>query len=59
MESVCYNSPLLKFASTRTKVLSRSQRLEDGAGGVNARERDVVTTPVDLDVLLLQSKEDH
>ena len=40
-------------------MLSRSQCLEDGAGGVNARERDVVTTPVDLDVLLLQSKEDH
>lgn len=30
----------------------------DGTGGVNTRKRDVVTAPVQLDVLLLQGEED-
>jgi hypothetical protein len=48
----------LKLARTRTEVLSISQRLKDGASGVDTREGDVVTAPVDFNVLLLQGEED-
>jgi hypothetical protein len=39
-------------------VLSVGQALEDGAGIVDTREGDVVTAPVDFNVLLLQGEED-
>jgi hypothetical protein len=39
-------------------VLSVGQRLKDGATGVDTREGDAVTAPVDFNVLLLQGEED-
>jgi hypothetical protein len=49
----------LKLAGTRTEVLSAGQPLEDGASGVDTREGDSVTAPVDFNTLLLQSEEDN
>ena len=49
----------LKLARTRTEVLSMGQPLEDGASGVDTREGDFVTAPVDFNALLLQSEEDN
>ena len=43
----------LKLAGTRTEVLSVGQRLQDGASGVDTREGDTVTAPVDFNALLL------
>ena len=54
-----YNSPILKFARTRTKMLSRSQRFKDGASGIETSKGDVVTAPVELDVLLLEGQKDN
>jgi hypothetical protein len=48
----------LKLARTRTEVLSVSQRLKDGASGVDTHKGDAVTAPVDCNVLLLQGEED-
>ena len=48
----------LKLARTRAEVLPIGQRLQDRANGVDTREGDVVTTPVDFNALLLQGKED-
>ena len=48
----------LKLARTRAEVLPIGQRLQDRANGVDTREGDVVTTPVDFNALLLQGEED-
>ena len=49
----------LKLARTGTEVLSMGQPLEDGASGVDTREGDFVTAPVDFNALLLQGEEDN
>ena len=49
----------LKLARTRTEVLSVGQCLKDGASGVDTREGDSITAPVDFNALLLQSEEDN
>lgn len=46
-----------KLAGSRTEVLPIGQRPEDGAGSINTREGDGVTTPIDLNTLLLQDEE--
>lgn len=40
-------------------MLSWSQRLKDGSGGIDARKGNVVTAPVELNVLLLKDKKDN
>jgi hypothetical protein len=39
-------------------MLSVGQRLQDRASGIDTREGDAVTPPVDFNVLLLQGEED-
>ena len=51
-------SPQLKFARSRTKVLSRCHRFEDGASGIDTGKGNIVTAPIDFDVLLLEREED-
>jgi hypothetical protein len=54
-----YNGGLqLKLSRARTEVLSFGQRLQDGASGVDTREGDAVTAPVNFNTLLLQGEED-
>lgn len=40
-------------------MLSRSQRFKDGASGIETSKGDVVTAPVELDVLLLEGQKDN
>ena len=54
---ICHDGLQSKLARTRTEVLSIGQRSKDGASGINTLKGDVVTTPVDLKVLLLQGEE--
>ena len=54
------NNLQLELPRSRTEVLSISQRLENGASGVNACKGDTVTIPVDFYTLLFQGEEgDH
>lgn len=51
------NTLQLKLARAGAEMSSIGHRLEDGASAVNTREGDGVTTPVDLNTLLLQGEE--
>jgi hypothetical protein len=45
-----------KLSRARPKVLSGSQHLENGSGGIDARKRDAIIHPVKLNILLLKDK---
>jgi len=47
----------LELADSRTEVLAFSEGLEPRTCGIETLERQVVTTPVDFDTLLLQGEE--
>ena len=57
-EGICYARVQLKLARTRAEMLSLCQRLQYGTRAVNTREGPGITTPVDLNILLLQGEED-
>ena len=48
----------LKLVRTRTEVISVGQPLEDGATGVDTREGDAITGPLDFNAPSLQGEED-
>jgi hypothetical protein len=48
----------LKLADSRTEVFATSEGLELRTRGIETLERQLITTPVDIDTLLLQGEED-